>query len=86
MFFCLAQLRAQVEDSTMFDGYVVTAEIQPTKSSESVQNIRLISQKTIEKQGAVNLSDLLSKEMNIRVGNDNILGSSLSLQGISECR
>lgn len=76
-------LNAQVEDSTMFDGYVVTAEIQPTKSSQSVQNIRLISQKTIEKQGAVNLNDLLSKELNIRVGNDNILGSSLSLQGIS---
>ena len=83
LFFSLTLSRAQVEDSTLFDGYVVTAEIQPTKSSESVQNIRLISQKTIEKQGAVNLSDLLSKEMNIRVGNDNILGSSLSLQGIS---
>jgi outer membrane receptor for ferrienterochelin and colicins len=74
---------SQKEDSTLLDGYVVTGVTQPTLASQTVHNVKVIRAGTIEKQGAVNLKDLLSKELNIRIGNDNILGSSLSLQGIS---
>lgn len=71
------------EDTTDFTKYVMTGNIRPTPSSNTVHNVRIITAKTIETQGAVNLKDVLSKELNMRIGNDNILGSSLSLQGIS---
>ncbi|MDP2174774.1 MAG: TonB-dependent receptor [Bacteroidota bacterium] len=74
---------SQIEDTAIFNTVVITGEIKPTESSKSVQNVRIITLKTIERQGAVNLGDLLSKELNVRLSNDNILGTSLSLQGIS---
>ncbi len=74
---------AQIEDTSTLRMVVATGEIMPTQSSQSVQNVKIITAKIIERQGAVNLKDLLSKELNIRISNDNILGSSLSLQGIS---
>jgi outer membrane receptor for ferrienterochelin and colicins len=74
---------AQYEDTNVIDPVVVTAEILPTQSSKSVQNVRILTAAMIQKQGAVNLKDILSTQLNIRISNDNILGSSLSLQGIS---
>ncbi len=75
---------AQTEDTTEISKVVVsTGNIQPTVASKTVHNVRIISAQTIERQGSYNLRDLLIKENNIRIGNDNILGSSLSLQGIS---
>lgn len=75
---------AQLEDTTEVGRVVVsTGNIQPTEASRSVHNVRIITAATIERQGSFNLSDLLAKENNFRIGNDNILGSSLSLQGIS---
>lgn len=74
---------AQIEDTLVFNAKVVTGEIIPTESSRSVQNVKIITAKNIERQGAVNLKDVLSKELNVRISNDNILGTALSLQGIS---
>jgi outer membrane receptor for ferrienterochelin and colicins len=74
---------AQYEDSSVLNTIVVTGVSQPTLASQTVHNVKVINAKTIERQGAVNLKDLLSKELNVRIGNDVILGSSLSLQGIS---
>ena len=74
---------SQSEDTSVWNVFVVTGVPQPTLATQTVHNVKVITAKTIERQGAVNLKDLLSKELNIRIGNDNILGSSLSLQGIS---
>lgn len=74
---------AQIDDTTEFKTHVTIGNIKPSPSSRSVHNVRIITAKMIEIQGAVNLKDVLSKELNIRIGNDNILGSSLSLQGIT---
>ncbi len=62
---------------------VVTAQYAPNSPDKSVQKIRIIDSKKIESMAAVNLRDLLSNELNIRLSQDNILGSSMSLQGIS---
>ncbi len=71
-------------DDTLIEKAVITVgEVMPTPSSRSVQNVRIITEKTIEKQGAVTLKDVLSKELNIRIDNDMAIGSSLSLQGIT---
>lgn len=61
---------------------VVTGQYEVTSIDKSVSKIRVIDAKRIEAQGAVNLKDVLSNELNIRLSQDNILGSSLSLQGI----
>jgi outer membrane receptor for ferrienterochelin and colicins len=62
---------------------VVTAQYAPTNSDNSVHKIIIIDRKRIEQQAAVNMRDLLQKETNMRVSQDNILGSGLSVQGIS---
>lgn len=62
---------------------VVTAQYAPTSTEKSVHSIKIIDRKRIERQAAVNLRDLLQKETNMRVSQDKILGSGLSVQGIS---
>jgi len=75
---------AQYEDTTEINKFIVTTgNIKPSTASNTVHNVRIITAASIERQGAFNLKDLLSKENNIRIGNDNLLGSSISLQGIS---
>lgn len=61
----------------------ITGEFQITTTDQSINRIRTIDRKRIERQGAVNLRDLLSNELNIRLNTDPELGTGLSLQGIS---
>lgn len=61
---------------------VVTGQYEITSADKSVSKIRVINAKRIQAQGAVNLKDVLSNELNVRLSQDNLLGSSLSLQGI----
>lgn len=62
---------------------VITAQYTPTDSRNALYKIRTIKREVIEQRGAVNLEQLLNQELNIRISQDLILGSSLSLQGIS---
>lgn len=65
------------------DEVVVTAQYVVNSSSNAVHKIKVIDQKRIESLGAVNLRDILSNEANVRISQDNILGSSTSVQGLS---
>lgn len=62
---------------------VITAQYTPTDSRNALYKIRTIKREVIEQRGAVNLEQLLNQELNIRISQDLILGSSLSLQGVS---
>jgi len=62
---------------------VITAQYTPDAAENSTFKIRVINRQRIESQGAVNLRDLLTNELNIRVAQDNVLGSSMSLQGLT---
>lgn len=62
---------------------VITAQYASTSAEKAVQKIKVIDRKTIDLMGAQNLKDVLSNQMNIRISQDNVLGSSMSLQGIS---
>lgn len=62
---------------------VVTAQYAPTDSRNALYKIRTIKREVIEQRGAINLEQLLNQELNIRISQDLILGSSLSLQGVS---
>ena len=62
---------------------VITAQYAPNSPEKAVHKIKIIDSKKIEIMGAQNLRDVLTNEMNVRISQDNILGSSMSLQGIS---
>ena len=62
---------------------VITGQVVPVLASQSIYKVNTISNAQIAQRGAVNLSDVLNYEMNSFVNNDNVLGSSLSIGGIS---
>ncbi len=62
---------------------VITAQYEAERPENAVQQVRIIDRARIDAQGAQNLRDLLSVELNIRLSQDPVLGSSMSIQGIS---
>lgn len=67
----------------LIEDIVVTAQYAPTSIEKSIHKVKVISRKKIEEMAAVNLEDVLTNELNVRISQDNILGSGMSLQGIS---
>lgn len=62
---------------------VVTAQYAPNSPEKAVHKIKIIDNKKIKAMGAQNLRDVLTNELNIRLSQDNVLGSNMSLQGVS---
>ncbi|MEL6132646.1 MAG: TonB-dependent receptor plug domain-containing protein, partial [Bacteroidota bacterium] len=65
------------------DSVVITGQYTPQSLDQAIHPIRTISAEKIERMAAVNLGDVLENELNIRLSQDNILGQSLSIQGLS---
>jgi outer membrane receptor for ferrienterochelin and colicins len=61
---------------------VVTGQYAPTAPERAVHRVRVIDQQQIQRMAANNLGDALRNELNIRLSQDNILGTSLSMQGM----
>lgn len=72
-----------VKDASSLNDLVITAQYAPNNPENAVHNVRIIDQKKIAAMGAINLKDLMRNELNIKVTEDNVLGSGLSMQGIS---
>ncbi len=70
-------------DSIQLKEVVVTGQYVPTSAEKSIQKIQIIDKEKIQQMGAVNLKDVLSNQLNVRLQQDNILGAGMSLQGIS---
>lgn len=64
------------------DEVVITGQLTPTTTDKSLHTIRILDRKAIEAKGSVNLRDVLQNEMGMRVSQDQVLGSGLSLQGM----
>jgi len=65
------------------DETVVTGQYQPQPSSNSVYSVKTINGATIKNMGAIQLTDVLSKQLNIRISPDVAIGSSsMTMQGI----
>ena len=62
---------------------VVTAQYSNNSVENSVHRIKVKKKKKIDAMGAVNLRDVLTNEVGVRISQDNVLGSSMTLQGIS---
>ena len=68
--------------SVKLDDVVVTAQYAPTDSKNALQNIRTIERETIDRLGANNLEQLLQQDLNVRIQQDPILGSGMSMLGV----
>lgn len=62
---------------------VVTAQYNPDDPRNSVFPVDIIKAEELDERGANNLNDVMRQELNIRLSQDNILGSSMSIQGLS---
>jgi outer membrane receptor for ferrienterochelin and colicins len=74
------QLRTNAKD---IGEVVITGQLGAGSVTNSTNKVKLIDRATIEAKGAVNLRDLLQNELNIRISQDQILGSGMSMLGIS---
>lgn len=70
-------------DTSRLDPVVITGQVGGVRATRTMVKYRVITAQTIEQMASVNLADLLSRQANIRLGNDNMLGSSVSLQNLS---
>ena len=70
------------EDQVTLNEVVVTGQYSPNNPEKSVYKISIINSEKIEAMAAVNLTDVLSNQLNMRVSQDNILGSQVSMQGL----
>lgn len=62
---------------------VVTGMAQPTKLKDATSIYQVITKEQIQAQGAVTLDEVMKNRLNVRVSTDNILGSSMRMQGMS---
>ncbi|HAM99120.1 MAG TPA: hypothetical protein DCQ26_10980 [Marinilabiliales bacterium] len=62
---------------------VVTGQMKPETKDKSIYNVQVINKLDIQNKAANTLGDLLSNELNIKVENNGVLGSSISMQGLS---
>ena len=62
---------------------VVTGQYKAVPVDKSIYNIKLIDKSVIEKKAANDLSEILSKELNLKLDNDPSLGTSMKMQGVS---
>lgn len=70
-------------DAYLLPTCVITAQYDSIHQDDAVQKVTIIDSKKIEDMSAVSLNDVLANEMNIRISQDNILGSSMTMQGVS---
>ncbi|MDW8159086.1 MAG: TonB-dependent receptor [Bacteroidia bacterium] len=62
---------------------VITGQYRITSQEHATYKVKVINQERIIQQGAINLSDILANELNIRLRQDMMLGTSLTIQGLS---
>lgn len=82
VFFAQAQNVDSSKSNYDLEQVVITGQFGQGSIGNSVYKVRVIDAKRIELQGAVNITALLQNELNIRIFNDPVLGSSMSLQGL----
>lgn len=67
----------------LLDQVFITAQITPKNQSNVVHKSKVIDRIEIDRQAANNLRELLDNQLNMRISNDNVLGSSIDMQGFS---
>jgi outer membrane receptor for ferrienterochelin and colicins len=63
---------------------VVTAQYLPVAESKSVYKVNVINREHIDNRGAVTLNQVLNDQLNMRITQDNTLGSGVVVQGLGD--
>ena len=71
------------EDLLGLNEVVVTGAFAPTTMQNSLYKVKKFDAALIEARGAVNLSDLLQTQLNLKTIQDDVLGTRIVMQGIS---
>lgn len=74
--------KAFSERHTSLDETIVTGVPVPVKMQDALSQYRVVTKSAMKAQGAVNVAEALSTQLGIRMGNDGILGSKISMQGM----
>src|ERR1041385_6290935 len=61
---------------------VVTGVPMPVKLQNALAQYRIITKEAMKEQGAVTVADALTTQLNIDLGNDRVLGSNITMQGL----
>ena len=61
---------------------VVTGVPMPVKLQNALAQYRIITKAAMLAQGAVTVADALTTQLNINLGNDRVLGSNITMQGL----
>lgn len=64
------------------DELVVTGQYKPTRADRAVQRMHVVNAEKVQRMAAQNLGDVLGQELNMRLSQDNVLGTSLSMRGL----
>lgn len=64
------------------DEVVITGQYAPNTPEAAVHRVRVLDGSTFQRMAANNLGDALRNELNIRLAQDNVLGGSMSMQGM----
>ncbi|MBX2972254.1 MAG: TonB-dependent receptor [Flavobacteriales bacterium] len=62
--------------------FVVTGQYAPASPDKAVHRVRVLDATQLQRMAATNLGDALRNELNIRLSQDNMLGTSLTMQGL----
>ena len=71
-----------VPDVFRLDEVVVTGQLTPRKSDNSIYNVKVLSMQDIRQKAAGNLSSLLSNEADINLVQEGVLGRTLNIRGL----
>ena len=71
------------ESAEILKQVVVTGQFSESSPEKAIHKITLISREKIEALNAVSLDQVLARELNMNISQDGILGSSISIQGLS---
>ena len=72
-----------IPDNILTREICVTGEYVPTTTNQAINKTTIITKEDIINSGASTLSDILMYQSNIRVEQDNVLGSGMSMNGMS---
>lgn len=65
------------------DEVVITAQYKPETVDKSIYKMKVLGAQLIDRKAAIDMTDLLAGELNIRISQDNIFGSSIIMQGLT---
>ncbi|MBL0340666.1 MAG: TonB-dependent receptor plug domain-containing protein [Bacteroidetes bacterium] len=72
-----------VEKDIQLKEVVVSSEYSPRTAGESVYTVAVVNKQQIDNQAASSLDEVLKQQLNVRISQDQVLGSGVTMNGLS---